>query len=238
MQPRLLYLLLLFIPVNAVRAQQTIETQYQFWARYNPHIRLTENLKVKADVDERIFVLPVRQHQYIVRAQLDRALTGNWHLSAGGAFFQQHLPQDPDLPVASTTPELRPELETNLKNPITNNLQLQHRFRSDFRFFRTDDQSGFSYSHTRFRYMLGFRYALGEQWTLTVFDEILLNGLKNKTVNTFDQNRIGMNVTRRINEALSVDLMYFNWYQLRSTPDSYYNRHIIRATLVHKFSLH
>ena len=55
-------------------------------------------------------------------------------------------------------------------------------------------------------------------------------------VNFFDQNRIGGIIAVEVDEQPAWDLT-FNWYQLRSTPGTYYNRHIVRLALQHQFGI-
>jgi hypothetical protein len=202
------------------------------WFRYNPRLIINDQWTVKADIDERVFAFPFRQHQFVARTQAEYTINPNWKVSAGGSFFQNALPQNPFTDVEISVPELRPEFETNIKHNLGENWKIQHRFRADFRFPEIDNT--FTYSHSRFRYMLQFKRQLSEHWTMTVWDEILVNGLKEIPVNTFDQNRIGANFTYNTAGPFAVDIMYFNWYQLRLLPNNYFNRHIVRLTLIHK----
>lgn len=212
---------------------QTVDVQYQAWLRYQPRWVLNEQWSLKSDIDERVYVFPFRQHQYIFRVQAEYDLGEHWKGSAGGSFFQQYLPQDPDVAVTGTIAEVRPELESNSKYKLTDKWTWQQRFRSDFRFF--DGEDGFAYSHTRLRYMTGMKYRISDPFALTIWDEILVNGMAVNEVNFFDQNRIGASLQWKWTNKLAWDLTYFNWYQLRSTPGTYYNRHIVRLALQHQF---
>jgi hypothetical protein len=231
---RLLAFLLFIITassINFLHAQSDITNQSQLWLRYNPRVTIFNDLRIKADLDQRVYLPNLRQHQYVGRAQLEFDVTNDWKVSGGFSYFQTALPQDPNVDVVSYGEELRPELETNYKIDVQSNLSFSQRIRTDFRFM--ENATGFSYSNTRFRYMAMGTYSFLPAWKVTVWDEIHVNGLASESVNFFDQNRIGMNVTWAPKGVFAYDIMYFNMFHRRSAPDSYYNRQIVRFTLIH-----
>ncbi len=224
-------LVLLVIGISGIQAQNDVTTQSQLWLRYNPRITIYRDVRIKADLDQRVYLPNFRQHQYVGRAQLEYDITNNWKVSGGLSYFQTALPQDFNVDVVSYGQEIRPELETNFRLSASSIMSFQQRFRTDLRFFENDN--AFSYRNTRFRYMATGSYPLFDNWSISIWDEIHLNGLPAFEINFFDQNRIGTNVTWSPDGPFAFDLMYFNIFQRRMEPNTYFSQHIFRFTLIH-----
>ncbi|TAE59300.1 MAG: DUF2490 domain-containing protein, partial [Bacteroidetes bacterium] len=196
----------------------------------------------QTDIQERHYIGPAAQHQFLVRSHLHRTLGGGWEVSAGMCVFLQN-PNDPLATDPLTVPELRPHLESVYKQKL-GRLTLDHRFRGEARFYhhtnaaRTALEEGYAYSNLRFRYRLQASLRLWEigenrYLKLKLSDEIHLNAARQGNVTFFDQNRIYAGISTDLSPNLNVDIGYLNWFQQRSST-AYFNRHIVSVLVYHR----
>lgn len=223
----IVFLLLFVLNINA---QKNIDSQQLLWIRYNLGVKFNDKYKLRYEAEERIYFSPWRQHQFITKAHLEKMLNTNWMSGVGFTYLAQSLPHSPDVEINDTQTELRPQILLENKHKLFNNLTINHRYWTEFRFFEQANGS-FDYSHIRARYKFELSYNLTDKITLKAFDEILLN-VGNKVVqNVFDQNRIGCSVQIMPSKSLGFELGYFNWFQQQKSGIDFYNRNIIRFTI-------
>ena len=103
---------------------------------------------------------------------------------------------------------------------------------SEVSLFLENQENLIKYSTNRSRYKFEVNYLLNEQIKIKAYDEILLNINQQKN-NIFDQNRIGLGVQYKPKENYALEIGYINWFQPMNSTTEYYNRHIIRITLLH-----
>jgi hypothetical protein len=240
-----LVVLLLFFSLGA-KSQKVVTDQQLVWYGYFLSIQFNDKWHLQTEVQERHFINPVAQHQFLIRSDIHRALgASGWETSAGMcAFFQN--PNDPNAAVNLTVPELRPHIEFAYRQKVKI-MTFDHRYRAEARFFhrtniaRTDLEDGFEFGNFRLRYRLQATvpvWRIDDKRTLKVKvnDEVLLNAGSKIIKNVFDQNRIYAGISFDAMPKLTFDAGYLNWYQQRPTGD-FYNRNILRFSVYHKITL-
>lgn len=141
-----------------------------------------------------------------------------------------------------STSEIRPVTEVSHDWKF-NKFSIQNRFRVDYRFTENHvDENIFESSTyvTRFRYRLQFRIPLvdpeshnGLATTLRVSDEIMVNSKKN----AFDQNRINVTLDIPLSQKFTLEAGYIFIHQQRYGREEFFDRHVVRASLVHRIIL-
>lgn len=228
-----------------LNAQVNITNQNLTWYCYFFTLQLNDKWHWQSEVQERTFISPFAQHQFLFRTHIHRELgVSNWEVSAGGCLFL-HNPNDPNASNILTVPELRPHIEFGYKQKL-DKITIEHRYRTELRFFHntnvvsTELEDGFNYRNMRLRYGLQAMFPFWKiddvkKMSLKVSNEIHIN-MFNSYLNIFEQNRIyaGLNVS--LSSKINVDIGYLNWFQQRSL-NSFYNRHIIRLAVFHKIGI-
>lgn len=240
-------IIIAFIAKSCILAAQNqtkeVTNQPLVWYGYFNTAEIFPNWFLTTEIQERHFINPDRQHQFLTRGHLHYKLGSGWDVGEGFTYFLQS-PQDPGSKSTLVIPELRPHIEFNNKHNI-HNLVISHRYKVEVRFFRNtfngELASGF-YSYSRLRYRIGLEYVLFKSKTeqtvkLKISDEIHINAGKNIILNRFDQNRIYIGLSYSPLKNINLEAGYLNWYQQRTSGYQYYKRDIIRITLSHKISL-
>ena len=240
-------LLILFTILSSFAAsgqQRVVETQQIVWMGYYQKAQLSERWALHTELEGRWFLSSFRQHQWVVpRVHVHYLTKGGADVGVGGSYFLQALPQNEE-PVELTRPEIRPHQELSLKQAL-GKLKLEHRYRVEERFSRrvTNGElaEGWDFSW-RFRYRAQLVIPLAQESRLSpslkVYDEILLNAGKPVQNNMFDQNRIGATLSLKVSEHVATELGYLHWFQQRPAGNTFFNRHIVRFTLVHSLSFY
>ena len=65
-------------------------------------------------------------------------------------------------------------------------------------------------------------------------DELMINVGNNIIYNLFDQNRIYLGMEQSFSKTISAELGYLYWFQQRSSGNQFFDRDIIRFTLLHR----
>lgn len=224
---------------------KSIEHQQQIWYGYFGTAAFNERWSVIADVQERHFIDPLAQHQFLVRANLARAIGSGWSAGPGMSLFLQ-WPQDPTSTSELVVPELRPYLEFNgrQKNART---RISHRFKIEFRFFQNVEGEelapGYSFGNFRFRYRFGVDVPLirsdagEERLALRVNDELHVNAGAHVTYNMFDQNRLYVGLQLPLRASLALEAGYLWWFQQRASGSAFYSRDVLRFAVQHTIDL-
>lgn len=236
-------LLLLSLTVSA---QKKVTHQSLSWYGYFFSLHFNDKWYWQTELQERHFIAPVAQHQFLVRTHVHRAIgKSGWEASAGMCVFLQSQ-NEPEAVNKLIVPELRPHLEIAYKQKLKH-VTLDHRYRTEARFFHGTDsartvlEDGFEYGNFRFRYRLQATFPvwkIDEQRSLKikVSDELHLN-VGNKIVkNVYEQNRLYGGIAVDALPDLTFELGYLNWFQQRPNGD-FYNRHILRFTVFHNVRL-
>jgi hypothetical protein len=234
-----LNLLLIGIAFTA-QSQRIVHQQSLYWIRYQNQLAFSPSLYLNAEFDNRRFFNPDVQNQFITHFRLHYKKK-NWDFASGVTLSWAYA-QMPELGYDQAVNELRGV------NEVTHEFSwgkfsLQNRLRLDHRVFQEDiDKSVFeeSYYVLRFRYrpLLKIPLYVNEQdisvINLRVSDEIMFNHTKN----TFDQNRIYVNTDFYLSKKLSLDLGYIYIYQQRFGRNEFFERHVVRFTVLHKIQLY
>ena len=247
MKKWILLLVTVWLFSGAVQAQETkqITNQNLIWYGYFNTLNFSEKFFLTTEFQERHFVLPFAQSQFLIRPHLHRKLNDGWDVALGMCVFWQNT-NDP-YKTSITVPELRPHLEFNQKQKLKR-INIEHRYKLESRFFhntnaaRTDLEDGYFFGNFRFRYRLQLvipliRYNNEGSLKLKISDELLINAGHSIVLNTFDQNRFYAGINSDITKNISFEIGYLNWFQKRVTDADYYNRHILRFTLSHRINL-
>jgi hypothetical protein len=235
-----------YAPCTSVYAQKSKTDQKLVWYGLFTTIEFNEKWYFQNEFQERHFVNPTVQHQFVVRSHMHRVLgKSGWETSAGMCLFLQS-PNDPTASVKLVVPELRPHIEFMYRQKL-NKFTLEHRYRAEARFFhntnqaRTELEDGYDFGNYRFRYRLHatipiFKVGENRALKIKVSDEIHLNAGSLISKNVYEQNRLYGGINYDILPNLSFEAGYLNWFQQRPNGD-FYNRDILRFTVFHKISL-
>ncbi|MDI1321941.1 MAG: DUF2490 domain-containing protein [Algoriphagus sp.] len=236
-----LILLNLFLPLVA-EAQREVTQQESLWWGYFFTAPLNENWYNVTEVQERHFVSPVSQNQFLIRTRFHRHIGEKWDGSFGIVLFLHNRPGKDDQE-DFTQPEIRPHAEVEYKT-VVGKMGFEHRFRSEVRFFKelndskTDLGEAFELTSFRFRYRIQFSVLLkkldeNRSLKLKFGDELMVMAGGKLGPLVFDQNRIYADLSLDLNPNLALELGYVNWFQSNQSG-GYLERHIIRTTLRHQ----
>jgi hypothetical protein len=232
--------LLFFLTSSAAFAQRIVNHQSVYWIRYQNQLIFSPAVYWNNEVDNRRFFHPDVQNQFIVHSRLhykkDRwdfggGLTGSWVFA-----------QKPENASNNVVTEIRPVIEANYELPL-GKFFLQNRVRVDSRFLEEDTERNVlkeSLFVWRFRYRLQIRIPLLKneenipRATLRIAEEIMFNHIRN----TFDQHRIYGTADFYVTKNISVEAGYIYIYQQRFGVNEYFERNVLRFSLLHKVMLH
>lgn len=238
----LFYLGLASTALNAQTKQITHESLY--WIRYYNQIAFGNKWTWHNEIDERRFFKNNEHFHIIIHSRLHYKLAPKVEI-AGGFTYSLQKTKNVNLTSALEIPELRPTQEIIYSNPISKRWNLQHKLRIDERFFRKNDgkslTDGYDFNF-RFRYRLQAAFRINKEelekpTTLKLADEIMFNAGKRIVYNTFDQNRMYAGVEQSLSQSLSVELGYMYVYQQRPAGYQFFERDIIRLTILQKIKI-
>jgi hypothetical protein len=230
---------------NHAQESKSITNQNLIWYGYFNTLHFSDKLFLTIEFQERHFIKPFAQSQFVTRTHLHVQLSSGWDAAAGMCLFLQGT-NDP-FKNSINVPELRPHVEFNYKQKLSR-LTFEHRYKIESRFFhnvnsdRSDLEAGYFFGNFRFRYRIQATipfatFKNGGKVKLKVSDEIHINAGHSIVLNTFDQNRIYLGINTDITKNLSFEIGYLNWFQKRITNADYYNRHILRFTFSQRLNL-
>ncbi len=244
LQKLLLIVLILFS--ISLMAQRNTTNQNLMWFGYFLSLHGNKGWYLQTEVQERYFVNPTAQHQFLIRSHLHKTLgNSGWETSFGMCVFLQNS-NKPKAAVQLTIPELRPHLELAYKQKLKG-FVLDHRYRAEARFFhytnpeKSELEEGFYFGNFRIRYRLQATVSVWkindkQQLKVKLSDEILVNAGDQIVKNVFEQNRVYAGLSFDVTTNFTIDVGYLNWFQQRPDGD-FYNRNILRFTVFHKISL-
>jgi hypothetical protein len=243
---RAIGVLFLLVVTNSVFAQKEITKQSLVWYGLFTTLEFNDKWYFQNEIQERHFINPTAQHQFIVRSHLHRVLgNSGWEVSAGGCLFLTN-PNEPNASVKLAVPEVRPHIIFVYKQNL-DKVALEHRFRGEARFFhnlndnKRELEDGFEFSSYRITYRLQgtvplFKMDEQRKLKLKLYDELFINAGNKIVTNVFDQNRVYAGLNYDILKNLSFEVGYLNWFQQKPDGD-FLNRDILRFTVFHKLNL-
>ncbi|PWK17024.1 uncharacterized protein DUF2490 [Arcicella aurantiaca] len=224
--------------------QANITNQNLYWTRYYNQLSLNSKWTWHNEIDMRRFADNSRLHHLIIHSHLHYKVAPNFDVAAGITYSQQS-PQFSDATSTLVVPEIRPFQEINQSQTLGKRVTLSHRFRLDERFIRknngTDLLEGSDFNF-RFRYrpQLVINLSKSDNKTpvnLKVADELMLNFGGEILYNHFDQNRVYAGFEKVLSKNFSVEMGYLHWFQQRNTGKDFFDRNIVRLTILHKVKL-
>jgi hypothetical protein len=215
---------------------QTGEGQFVHWLRYQAQISLSEKIYWNNDIDNRRFIDPDVQSQLIIHSRLHYRKS-SWDYG-GGLTLSWAFSPDKNAEVKHATMELRPVLEVTHESRLRS-MSVNNRLRLDNRFFEKDKFDGItgSYSYVaRFRYRIQARIQVATNKAGAVVVKLADEIMVNHKENFFDQNRVYATTEIPLTKQLTVEAGYIYIYQQRFATDSFVQRHVLRFSILHKFS--
>ena len=214
----LLPLLLLFL---LLAPAQTLQQQ-GYWARLYLRTHVGKQLTLHTDAEERRFVFPDRQWQFITNHHLHFRASPIWDVALGGTYLCQPLR-------GVSVPERRVFEEASATLPLPNQFRFQTRLRVEQRWLGqlvgTDLSPDWAYA-TRYRGRLQLEWFLNPVWKLRTSNEVMVNS------GGFDQDQLYAIVERQLGSGFATELGYLHIWQQRPANLGYYDRDVLRLTLV------
>ncbi|MEO6730450.1 MAG: DUF2490 domain-containing protein [Ferruginibacter sp.] len=243
---RIFIVALYIMTTKLMYGQKNIINQQLMWYGYFTTFNINKNWYFQNELQERHYIKPVAQHQFLIRGHVHRLLgKSGWETSVGMCLFLQNA-NDPNSTSNLTVPELRPHIEFAYKRKFAK-ITIDHMYRAEARFFHnknsteTELEDGFDFGNFRFRYRLQatipiIKMADERFIKVKISDEIHLNAGNKISTNVFDQNRIYGGISYDLSQKTAIDMGYLNWFQQRSNGD-FFNRNILRFSFFHKIDL-
>lgn len=242
--PPAIFLLVVFSQATAQPVSKKIKLQHLIWLRYAQRFILNEQWSVYGEMENRRYIFPGRQHQWLIpRLVLFYKTKNNVDLGLGGALFLHALPQN-DYPVELIRPEIRPHQEISLHQNLGKS-KITHRYIVEERFFHKINQDELA---PGWDFILRFRYRVQVQISVVneekkipvhfrVYNEIFINTSKKVVYNVFDHNRLYSGFSFKFSEQWSSEVGYINWFQQLPSGQDFFDRHILRITLSHSIKI-
>ncbi|RTZ05362.1 DUF2490 domain-containing protein [Flavobacterium sp. GSP27] len=236
-------ILFLFVSLGCQgQSSKIVDHQSILWTRYYNQLSLNEKWSLHSEFDNRLFVKPIAENLYVIRVQGRYKINDHLETGVGFAYFSVDT-QVPEINFDFEIPEYRGQQDITWKK-IIGKVTFHQRFQLEERFIhnasKTDLSPGTSFSW-RFRYRLQGDYTFWKKEKHFVkailSDEVMVNFGKKIIKNTFDQNRIYIALQYGFNPNIALELGYLNSFQQRSNGIDYFNRNIIRFSILHKIRL-
>lgn len=235
---------MLLVWVISANAQKNITHQSLVWYVYIQNLKINERLTLQTDIQERHFVNPLRQSQFVIRPTLKVAIKNNWDIGLGACYFITNT--DPTAATELNLGEFRPHIEANFRQ-LYKIVSTAHRFRLESRFFQNSDgitpKRGLHFNSMRFRYQFGLDFTLLKPkeekhgLKLRLQDELMLSFGKNIVYNIFDQNRISVSIQYIPVKSFAIEAGYMNWFQQRASGKDFFNRNILRIGIINTIQI-
>lgn len=233
------YLCLLSITSNG--QDKTIKYDSQSWLQYFLNARLTEKWSVNFDAGyRRRDEFSNKPLQWLVRGGIGYHLNNDIVVAAGYAYFSLYTETSK---ATFERTEHRPWLRCSVTQKY-GKLQLQHRYRLEWRNIQKNDQfgtvDGYN-SYMRAAYQLNLQYILngdkirkGSLYLIS-YDEFFLN-FGNEVQNYFDQNRLYFGAGYGLSKTINITLGYQYVFSQQNTT-TYNDINSFRFNLVHNLDI-
>lgn len=217
---------------------QNTFSQTLYWLRYQNQLFFNKDFYWTNEADNRRFIGPDVQSQLILHSRLHKR-EGAWDFAAGATASFAYA-QRPEIGYQHSVTELRPVGEVSHEVKLKR-LSLLNRVRIDNRFFEVDESTSIIEES---RYVLRIRHRLQARMDLLNGDGKLIGNIRlaeelmvNSRQNLFDQFRLYATTDWIISKNLSVETGYIYVYQQRFAAQEFFERHVLRFSLLHKISL-
>ena len=218
---------------------QSIVRQDLLWLRYYNKLKFSDRLSLHTEFEERMYINPYRIHQRLLpRTALSYTTKQNVNINFGFTYFQQYLPHD-----ALETPflfnELRPHQSVTMSNKLTH-FTFKTRLQLEERVIQENNQTWDFIIRERILVQMDIPIIRNEKLNrleAVVFNELMIQQGDGLRYNFFDQNRMGAGLKSSINQAFQIEAVFFKWYQQRAALVDFFNRNIVRLSLIHTIQL-
>ena len=236
---------LFFIFVSNLIYSQT-NTTYQnlYWIRYYNQLTINPKLVWHNEIDMRRFTENSRLHHLIGHSHIHYKFLPNLDVAVGLTFSRQS-PQFIDATSDLVVNEHRIFQEFTSNLSFSKRVTLTHRLRLEERFINKNngivlmEGNDFNFRF-RFRPQLNINLSNLENKTptnLKISDELMVNFGGEILYNHFDQNRVYVAIEKSLSEHFSIEFGYLHWYQQRASGKDFFDRNIMRLTILHKIKL-
>jgi len=242
---KIISLVLFSYSVSGQDFQKVISRQSLAIVAYSSDLELSAKWSLSVDLQERIYMDPVRQSQMFFKTQLGFEPFKNFSFGNGFAYYL-NSPGDPEFSSSLKVPEIRLNHDLGYSHNLRS-IHLSHRYRMEERFIRKKlDESlidGYRFLE-RISYMLSIECKLlnsknhDHDVYLKLSDGVYVNTHKGIILNSFDQNRFYAGLNYPLVKNLTIDMGYINLYQQRISGVAYINRNIASLGINHSIKLH
>ncbi|MBO3270370.1 DUF2490 domain-containing protein [Hymenobacter defluvii] len=199
---------------------QTVHQQ-GYWTRAYLRLKVSPHWTWHSEVDERRFVNPDQQWQFITHQHVHYRLTPTLDAGVGGTYSRQSQS-------TVTIPEYRLFGETSWTIPLSAAVRLQQKLRVEQRWIQQVRDRHLIDDYTtpvRFRYRVQGEWQPHPRWRLRLFDEFMVS------MHDFDQNRLYAGAEYQLGTGFAAELGYMKLWQNRLLRPDNYNRDVLRFTL-------
>jgi hypothetical protein len=209
------------------------------WLGYYNSIVLNSKWSINSDIQFRTKNEIKHYSQALIRTDVSYIPKERITISLGLAHFRYFITDE------KTRGEWRPWQELKLTDKI-GNCKLTHRLRVEQRFNETVKNSEATNDYQfnfRFRYRFDLRYPLtkekeaGNNLSVLVGNEIMVNAGNTISYNYFDQDRLYAGINYEINKKVSLQLQYMHIWQQASNGLSLNSNEVLRFNIYHTISL-
>jgi hypothetical protein len=216
--------LLLCCLLAATHVTAQVTHQQAYWVRLFAKVKLDSNWTWQLEADERRFILPDKQLQFIAHTHIHRKIGKVMEGSLGTSFsaVRQGL---------IDVKEYRLFQEVYFFQRLTSKLRLAHRLRSEQRWFENVEKgaiaNGFNKKY-RYRYRPQLEFKFNKAWSFKTSAELMYH------TTGYDQFRFYMSAEHRFNKGFSMEMGYLKVHQQRASG-GFYDRDNLRTTFYFDF---
>lgn len=210
-----LLIIVFFCSINSFGQNRLSESNFIGWYAFNLSKNFNSKWGVQAELQWRRNHLITQWQQGLYRVGLHYNVNHQVQLQTGFAYIDTYPYGEYSIAsIAKTFPEYRTHQQVIVKSKIgnvnfINRLRLEQRWIG--RYSNTNlskpDQSAY---FNRFRYMHRLDFSLKGNWSISIFDEIMIQFGKQVAENIFDQNRIAILLGYKINNQVKVEAGFLN----------------------------
>ncbi len=221
--------------------QKTIKYNNLQWAQYYNQLKISKKISILSDCSIRSMDSFSQWQQMLIRTGVSYKLIDNIQGTTGAGCFVSFSNNKP------SRVELRPYQDFSSSH-LLNNISVQHRFRTEARYFR-NIKDGIISKTSNFNFRLRYRFfceiplisfskdSTEKNIMLNIGNEIFVNVGKEIVYNILDNNRLLIGIAMKANKKLSISLTYAYQFGQRNSPNLYEHSDILWLGIIHKVSL-
>jgi hypothetical protein len=221
-------------PGSVFAQEKTIQYSDQQWFQYDANVHLSKKLSALFCTGYRVKELMREPVLYKTVGGLSYSLSKNLKTAAGIYYVGDYT----SFHISKT--EVRIFQELSLKNEFKK-LFLNNRVKVEQRWFHYIEGGNTFNFRFRYRFMLGIPVKKwnNSSWSVQIGDEVFFNAGKNIVYNTFDQNRVLIGTTFKLNSVLAFYLVYNRQFRSSSSISGhYYREDVLWLGIKQNFLLH